>query len=670
MEAAALSPPLSRIEAEIRRIRELLARGEFASALAVAQPLLSEAPANRDVLYMAAVSQRYLRRIPDALATLAEMEQHHPNYARLYQERGHCYVTLRAAERAIEAFSRAVALNSSLPASWNALQVLYRMAGRPAEADHAAAQAANLAALPAEIVTAFSMYADGQIHEAEQVVRQYLLTHGNHVEGMRLLAEIGVKMDVLDDAEFLLENLLLLAPNHHVARCEYAIVLLKRHKHVRAREEIDKLLKVDPGNTAYRTIYATVCTGFGHHSQALPLYQEVLRETPQEPELHLSIAHALKTLGRTPEAIESYRAAAAVRPSFGEAYWSLANLKTYRFTDAEISRMRTEEGRKTIAPADRYHLCFAIGKALEDRAEYAESYRYYDRGNALKKTECLYRPESLERIANQQKSLCTREFFAARRGFGSGSAAPIFIIGLPRSGSTLIEQILASHSMVEGTMELADIPRLVQDLQGRETQGSIPRYPGILEKLDADECKRMGERYLGDTLVYRAGKPFFIDKMPNNFRHLALIHLILPNARIIDARREPLACCFSNFKQLFASGQQFTYSVEDITRYYRMYAELMAHWECALPGKILRVDHESVVADLEGNVRRMLEFCGLEFEPDCVDFHQTRRSVHTASSEQVRQPIFKDGLDQWRHFDPWLGDFKTALCAPAARRDV
>jgi tetratricopeptide (TPR) repeat protein len=670
MEEAVLSPPLSRIEAEVRRIRELLARGEFAAALAVAQPLLSELPANRDVFYMAAVSQRYLRRIPDALATLAEMEQHHPNYARLYQERGHCYVTMRAAERAIDAFSRAVALNSSLPASWNALQVLYRMTGRPAEADHAAAQAANLAALPAEIVTAFSMYADGQIREAEQVVRQYLLTHGNHVEGMRLLAEIGVKMDVLDDAEFLLENLLLLAPNHHVARYEYAIVLLKRHKHVRAREEIDKLLKVDPDNTAYRTIYATVCTGFGHHSQALPLYQEVLRETPQEPELHLSIAHALKTLGRTPEAIESYRAAAAVRPSFGEAYWSLANLKTYRFTDAEISRMRTEERRKTIAPADRYHLCFAIGKALEDRAEYAESYRYYDSGNALKKTECLYRPESLERIANQQKSLCTREFFAARRGFGCGSAAPIFIIGLPRSGSTLIEQILASHSLVEGTMELADIPRLVQDLQGRQTEGSIPRYPGILEKLDAEECKRMGERYLSDTLVYRAGKPFFIDKMPNNFRHLALIHLILPNARIIDARREPLACCFSNFKQLFASGQQFTYSVEDITRYYRMYVELMAHWECALPGKILRIDHESVVDDLEGNVRRMLEFCGLEFEPGCVDFHQTRRSVHTASSEQVRQPIFKDGLDQWRHFEPWLGDFKAALGAPAARRDV
>jgi tetratricopeptide (TPR) repeat protein len=661
MEAAALSPPESRIETEVRRVREMLERGQFASALAAAQPLLSEMPENRDVLYMTAVCQRFLGRIPDALATLATLERHHSNYARLFQERGHCYVGLRAAETAIEAFTRAVTLNGSLPASWNALQVLYRMTGRLADADHAAVQAANLAALPKEIVAAFSMCADGQIQDAERVVRQYLLTHGNHVEGMRLLAQIGVKMDVLDDAELLLDNLLRLAPQHHVARYEYALVLLKRHKHVRAREELEKLLTLDPDNPSYRTTYATVCMGLGNEQQALPLYREVLHKTPHDPELHLSIAHALKTLGRTEEAIDSYRAAVAARTSFGEAYWSLANLKTYRFTDAELDRMRSEETRRETALVDRYHLCFAIGKALEDRAQYAESFRYYERGNALKKDECLYRPESLERTANLQKSMCTREFFAARRGFGCDSTAPIFIIGLPRSGSTLIEQILASHSKVEGTMELADIPRLVQDLQGREAMGSIPRYPGILEKLGPEDFKRMGECYLSDTLVYRTGKQFFIDKMPNNFRHVGLIHLMLPNAKIIDARRQPLACCFSNFKQLFASGQQFTYSVEDLTRYYRMYVDLMAHWDTALPGKILRVEHESVVQDLGTNVRRILEFCDLAFEPGCLEFHKTRRSVHTASSEQVRRPIFKEGLDQWRHFEPWLGRFKAAL---------
>src|SRR3984957_7631730 len=501
MEAANLSPP--RTEAEVRRIREMLERGQFAAALAAAQALLPGAPGNLDLLYLSAVSQRYLGRIHDALATLAVLEQHHPEYARLHQERGHCHVGLRAAELAAAAFERAVALNSSLFASWNALKLLYCMLGRQADADNAAAQAANLAALPKDIVTAFSLYADGQIQDAEHVVRAYLLKHGDHVEGMRLLAQIGVKMDVLDDAEFLLENLLKLAPHHHVARYEYAVVLLKRHKHVRAREEIDALLKVDPDNSLYRTTYAAIWTGLGDPQKSLPLYEEMLRQSPHEAELHLSIAHALKTLGRTREAIDAYLAAAAARPSFGEAYWSLANLKTYRFADAEIDHMRSEEADAKIAPADRYHFCFALGKALEDRGEYAESFGYYERGNALKKTECLSRPEPLERTANLQKSLCTREFFAARAGFGCESPAPIFIIGLPRSGSTLIEQILASHSQVEGTMELADIPRLVQGLQGPFQSGPGGRYPAVLADIGAPELMRLGEKYLDDTRVYR-----------------------------------------------------------------------------------------------------------------------------------------------------------------------
>jgi tetratricopeptide (TPR) repeat protein len=610
---------------------------------------------------MLAVSQRYLNLIPEALATLAELEKHHPDYGRLFQERGHCYVTGRAAESAIAAFTRAVALNGSLPASWRALQTLYGITGQKAEADHAAGQLANLEALPREVVTAFSMYADGEILEAERVVRHFLLTHGNHVEGMRLLAKIGMQLDVVDDAEYLLESVLMIAPAYDAARYEYALALLQRHKHVQAREQIEKLLATDPDNRVYRTTHATICTGFGDYERALPLYREILVETPQDAELHLSIAHALKTLGRMEEAVASYRAAVTARPSFGEAYWSLANLKTYRFTDVEIARMRAEEGIARMAVKDRYHLCFALGKALEDRADYAQSFTYYERGNSLKKVECRYRPEMTERNAQQQMSVCTREFFAARQGWGSPDRSPVFVVGLPRSGSTLIEQILASHSQVEGTMELADIPRLVQDLQGRETGTSAARYPAVLAELSADDCQRLGEKYLADTLVYRKGAPFFVDKMPNNFRHLGLIHLILPNATIIDARREPLACCFSNFKQLFASGQQFTYGFDDIARYYRMYVELMAHWDGALPGKLLRVQHEDVVEDLEASVRRILEFCGLEFEPGCVEFHKTRRAVHTASSEQVRQPINRDGVDHWRHFEPWLGPLQAAL---------
>jgi tetratricopeptide (TPR) repeat protein len=665
---AALEPPSSRTENEVRRIRELLERREFQGALSAAGALLQEVPESRDLLYMVAVSERYLQRIPQALATLARLEALYPEYPRLFQERGHCHVALKQAAPAIQAFERAVTLNSALPASWHALRVLYGMTGQKAQAENAARQETILASVPVEIVTAFSMFADGEIGDAEQVVREYLLTHGDHVEGMRLLAQIGVKLDVLDDAELLLENVLRLAPEHNVARYEYATVLLKRHKHVQAREQMEKLLRIDPDNRMYRTTHATVCTGFGDYERALPLYRQLVRETPNDPELHLSIGHALKTQGKSGEAIEAYRAAAAVKPSFGEAYWSLANLKTYRFTDEELARMREQEAAPRIAPVDRYHLCFALGKALEDRAQYAESFRYYERGNALKKTECRYRPGITERNTQLQKAVCTAEFFAERAGFGSDSRAPIFIVGLPRSGSTLIEQILASHSRVEGTMELADIPRLVQELQGRETDHGEPRYPAGLGALTAADCRRLGEKYLTDTRAYRGGEPYFIDKMPNNFRHLGLIHLILPQARIIDARREPMSCCFSNFKQLFASGQQFSYSLEDIARYYRTYVELMAHWEQVIPGSILRVQHEEVVADLEGNVRRILEFCRLDFEPGCVDFHNTERQVHTASSEQVRQPIYKEGLDQWRNFEPWLGPLKQALgdLAPAA----
>ncbi len=661
MVALAVAPPVSSIETEVIRIRGLMQANQFAAALAAGNQLLARVPENRDVLYIVAVSQRYLGRIAEALDKLADLEKVHPRYSRLFQERGHCHVAARNPAAAIEAYLAAVNINVALPASWQALQVLFRSAGRTADADTAASHVTTLAKLPLEVVTATSMFADGEIHEAEHIVRQYLLRHGNHVEAMRLLAKIGMKLDVLDDTEFLLESLLMLAPDYQAARYDYVLALLARHKHVRALEELDKLLEVDPGNRSYKTTYATACVGLGDNVRAVQLYRELLAQAVQPADLHLSIAHVLKTQGKQQEAIEEYRTAAACRSDYGDAYWSLANLKTYRFPDDEIARMRAAESDAATPLVDQYHLCFALGKALEDRGEYAQSFAYYERGNALKKGEIRFRIEPIERTARLQASVCTRSFFASREAVGSKDPTPIFIVGLPRSGSTLIEQILASHSSVEGTMELADIPRLVQQLQGREVNESQPRYPAVLGQLDADQLQQLGDKYLADTAVYRAGRPFFIDKMPNNFRHIGLIHLTLPNARIIDARREPMACCFSNFKQLFASGQEFTYSIDDIARYYRIYVQLMDHWNSVLPGKILQVQHEDVVEDLEGNVRRLLDFCGLEFEPACLEFYKTERSIRTASSEQVRRPIFKEGLDQWRNFEPWLGPLKMAL---------
>ena len=667
MNATSLDSSAARVDADAKKVRELIQQAEFPRALAAAQALRAQAPEHRDVLYMIAVCQRFLKRVPEALATLEELERLHPQFSRLYQERGHCYVTQRKAGEAIEAFEHAIRLNSSLPASWNALAALYRLVGRPAAADGAAGQVQRLAALPPELIAAEGMFAEGDIAESEQIVREFLRTKDPlHVDAMWLLARIGMKLDILDDAEILLEGVVAMQPDHPIARHDYAIVLALRHKHQRALEEIQKLLAADPANRAFRTTHAAILMGFGRHDEALPIYQGVLAETPTDPDLHLSIAHALKTMNKAEQAIASYRAAATLRPSYGEAYWSFANLKRYRFTDQEIARMRAEESSARIGLGDRYHLCFALGKASEDRGEYAESFRYYARGNELKKSETRYKPASIEYNTRLVQEVFTEEFFEARRDSGSQDPSPIFIVGLPRSGSTLIEQILSSHSEVEGTMELADIPRLVQTLQGRDNYDSYKKfwdqYFEALKGRSREEFTRDGEQYISDTLVYRhERKRFFTDKNPNNFRNIGLLQLILPKAKIIDARRGAMACCFSNFKQLFASGQEFTYSIEDIARYYRCYLELMRHWEEVLPGRILRVQHEDVVGDLEGNVRRVLDYCGLEFEPACLEFHKTERSVRTASSEQVRQPIFKESLDQWRHFEPWLEPLKSAL---------
>jgi tetratricopeptide (TPR) repeat protein len=669
MQAAATQQARSSVEAEVSRLRSLLQKGQFAAALAGAEALLENAPENRDVLYLVAVSQRYLKRTPEALATLARCERLHPGYSRLYQERGHCHIAARNPGAALEAYLAAVRINPALPASWKALDVLFRSAGREREAEDAAANATRLAGLPAPVVTATGLFADGETYAAEAVIRDFLQKHPDHVEGMRLLAQIGMKLDIYDDAEFLLESVLVFDPGYDAARYEYIQALLARHKSERALEEAKALRERDPENRNYRTIYATACVALGLYDEALAVYRQLLAESPRAAELHLSIAHALKTIGKQSEAIESYRAAAVAAPGYGDAYWSLANLKTYRFTDAELGEMRRQAALETTRSVDRYHLCFALGKGLEDRGEYQQSFEFYQRGNDLKLEELRFRMEPIERTARAQMGVCTGSFFAARAGYGCAQPDPIFIVGLPRAGSTLLEQILASHSQVEGTLELSDIARLVNTLQGRGYDESNPPYPGVLATLSAEQCARFGEKYLADTRIYRTGKAFFIDKMPNNFRHLGLIHLILPNAKIIDARRDPMACCFSNFKQLFASGQEFSYGLDNIARYYRCYIELMDHWDQALPGRILRVNHEEVVEDLETNVRRILEFCGLDFEPACLDFYKTERSVRTASSEQVRQPIYKEGLDQWRNFEPWLGPLREAL-GPLAQKST
>ncbi|MEY3136463.1 MAG: hypothetical protein RL580_195, partial [Pseudomonadota bacterium] len=519
--------------------------------------------------------------------------------------------------------------------------------------------------LPAEVVAARGMVADGDYEDAERTIRAFLAQHPDDVEGLRILSMLARQFEYNTDAEVLLDKLLAKAPNYNSARYDLILTLVDLHKHQRAREESERLMAAEPRNPGVRVTHAGILMALGDVNGSIERYQTLLQQMPRDSELHQSLGHAYKTNGESAKAIESYRRAIEVRPDFGEAYWSLANLKTYRFTDAELERMRHYEAQPYLQQADRYHLCFALGKALEDRGDYAESFTYYDRGNALKKEGSLYRPAAQERAVNKQMELCTPEFFAERRGWGYPDASPIFVLGLPRAGSTLLEQILASHSQVEGTMELANIPRLVGSLGSGDKFGDT-HYPGVLPQLTAEQCREFGEAYIRDTRVYRTGKPFFIDKMPNNFRNIALIQLILPNAKIIDARRDAMDCCFSNFKQLYANGHPFAYNLDDIGRYYRSYASLMDHWDRVLPGRVLCMRHEDVLADLEGSVKRVLDYCGLPFEPACVEFHRTERRVHTASAEQVRRPINRDGVDQWRPYEPWLGPLKDAL-GPLAR---
>ena len=651
----------SAVEREVGRIAELVRQRRFAESLQASSALLATVPENRDLLYLRAQAQRLSGDVAAALVSLAELERVHPRFSRLFQERGHCHVVLRQAPEAIEAFLRAVNINNALPVSWGMLEGLYRLTGDTENAATAAAHVATLKQLPPEVVTATALFADGELAAAEQMIRAFLLQHGHQVEAMRLLARIGIERDVLDDAQLLLEGVLELAPDYQAARFEYVQVLVKRHLYQGAQQQADQLLSADPANRNYRTVYAMTCVGLGQHERAIGLYRGLLSGAAQPAELHLSVAHSLKTLGRREEAITEYRAAATVRPAFGDAYWSLANLKTYRFLAEEVEQMRAAEAAASTALIDRYHLCFALGKALEDEEHYQESFQFYARGNALKRSESRYQPKVHELNTRCQIEVCTPPLFARHEHGGAPAPDPIFIVGLPRSGSTLIEQILASHSAVEGTQELAEVPRLVMELQGRDWSLENPRYPGVLAGLGGEDFRRLGEKYLTDTRAYRTGKARFIDKMPNNFRHVGLIHLMLPNATLIDARREPMACCFGNFKQLFASGQEFAYSIEDIARYYRTYLELMRHWDAVLPGRVLRVHHEDLVNDLEGNVRRLLQHCGLEFEPACIEFYKTERSVRTASSEQVRQPLYREGLEQWRHYEPWLGPLREAL---------
>jgi tetratricopeptide (TPR) repeat protein len=591
-----------------------------------------------------------------------------PNSGQAQEQLGKSLVAQGDRQAALEAFRRAVQLNDAQPASWAALESLCRSFGLHAEADEAARAAGRLASLPAALAEGSFLLNEGELDRAEERIRAFLLEHGPHPEGMRLLAQVCIKVNVLDDAEMLLEHVLGMHPSDDEARFEYVSVLAHRRRYLPALQEIQPLLQRSPDNPNYLRQYAGICEGLGRDTEALSVFQRLLALDPANADLLVSMGYLHRGRGENEQATRCFRAALSFPNAYPVASLALANTSRNELTDSEVAAMRAAESQPDVSVADQYHLCYALAKALENKKDYAAAFEFYARGNALKKSELKGNPDALLQTMQRQKQVCTRGFFEARRGVGHPSPDPIFIVGMPRAGSTLIEQILASHSHIDGTMELPDIPRLVHQFRDRDP-GQPHRYPAIVTDLTPAEFRQMGEEYLEATRIHRGRAPFFLDKMPNNFRDIGFIHLILPNARIIDARREPMACCVGNFRQLFPrGGMEFKYSLEDIGRYYCGYVDLMEHWDAVLPGKVLRVQHEDVVDDLAGSVRRMLDFLQLPFEEACLEFYKNPRRVRTISSEQVRRPINRDGLESWRRFEPWLGPLRAALAPLGQRR--
>ncbi len=643
------------------RVRANIAAGALGVALRELAAFLESAPEHVDALYLQVVALRYGGALEEAAHRVDTLISLSPLDGRAFQERGHLLKALGKPAAALAAYQRAGQLNTALRASFEAQIQLLEGSGRQRELIYAEAQLDRLRSLPKALVAVLDLAAQNKLARAEALCRRFLQEHPDHVEGMRILADIGVRLGVLEDAEFLLESAVAFEPGHVEARIDYVNVLRKRQKFEAALKQARALLASAPDNPRFQSLCAVEHMQMGEYDGALELLEAVLEKMPDDAVTLTTRGHALKTCGRTKEAVASYRRALIAQPRHGEAYYALSNLKTYRFSEDELAAMRALHAQADLAQADQSYLSFALGKAHEDRRDYSQAFEFYEQGNRLKRAASRYDAASMAEEFAHTRAICGQDFFAARRRWGCESSDPIFIVGLPRAGSTLLEQILSSHSQVDGTLELPNVLSLAQRLRRRRFDGKRPGYPHVLAHLSQADCRAFGEAYIEDTRIHRRGAPHFIDKMPNNFRHIGLIRLMLPNARIIDARREPMACCFSGYKQLFAEGQEFSYDLQDIGRYYRDYERLMAHWDEVLPGFVLRVRHEDVVANLEGQVRRLLDFCGLPFEAGCLRYYETERSVRTPSSEQVRQPIFRDSVEQWKHFEPWLGPLQAAL---------
>ena len=653
---------------DINEATQAVKENRFQDALKVLEISLTEHPDHIDSLYLAGVCSRYLKKYDESKKYIESLLSYAPDMGRAYQELAHINRDMGNEEKAISNYRQACELNPALLSSWVSLFEYFQKNNNKPASDHAIEQINKLKSLPNILLYIDQIMNEGRLGVAELKCREFLKKNPTHTYAMSQLSEIANRLGHFDDAEILLEKAVQFKPDDGELRMKYALILRKKQKFAKTMEQVNILCEKYPDNLAYQAQKASEIMQNGDHEDAIGLFDKILEKNPHNFSTYTSKGHAEKTLGRSEDAIKSYQSAYKIRPDHGEAFFSLANLKTYSFSDPELTNMKEQIQRVDLSLRDKAYFHFALAQGYEANKQYDDAFFHLKNGNQIKRDQSKYSIERMDDELQAQIDVCNEEFFENIGQGGNTTKDPIFILGLPRAGSTLIEQILASHSMIDGTLELPNILSLAQSLRGGDIYGKLGNYPKSMQNLTLDQRDDMGKKFIEDTQMHRDKAPMFTDKMPNNFRHIGLIHLIMPNAKIIDARRYPLDCCFSMFKQLFAQGQEFTYGLEEAASYYNSYVKLMDHWDQVLPNKVLRVNNEDVINDLDGQVKRILNYIEVPFEEGCISFHETDRSVRTASSEQVRQPINKKGMGRWKpyakHLKPLVDTLDTSLLHP------
>ncbi|NCF16419.1 MAG: tetratricopeptide repeat protein [Gammaproteobacteria bacterium] len=639
-------------------IFRLISTGQFGPAEEYCRSYLEQAPDDINVLGLLGAILLKLERPEDAQPVLEKTIRLEPEFAKPHEDLGFLHLRSGDPAQAIQCFEEAIRLDAEQPGAWSGLADALMHHGDRERAQIARRRFQELSPSGRTISEASRCWDAGDTARAEELCEEVLKTEPGNTDALRLLASIAIKDERFVIAEGLLKRLVRLAPNHYLAHNELGRFFGDRGRIPEAIEELRLAVELGPDVANNQRVLGDLLSTVGNNGEALAAYDEALRLEPANATVIAARGHTLRILGRSAEAIEAYEQCTTQNPEIGDAWWNLATMRGYTFSEDQLTAMRQQLDEEGGNDDTRIHAAFALARAAEQQNNYDEAWTWYDRGNSLKRAQVQYDPVTTEMTHNAMIQACDPELLERSKGADFSEPGPIFILGLPRSGSTLVEQILASHSMVEGAGELPYIVMLSSNLGGQDTSG----YPEVLADMTAEQLHAVGESYLYHTRSHREGTlPFFTDKMPTNFAHVGLIHMALPHARIINARRHPLDTCIANYRQLYAQGKNMAYDLYELAEYYLEYDRVMAHWDSVLPGRVLRVFYEDVVADLEGQTRRLLDYCGLPWEDACLDFHRNERPVNTASSEQVRQPIYADSVGYWKHYESQLAEIQEIL---------